>query len=90
MEYPASFFKGKARREAPPYTPTGFSVKQEGIDMSICPGCGRPELHKMCPAWGTPLYMSGKPFTKEDEEKYKEQRQAAMEESAKRGNSCLE
>lgn len=23
-----------------------------------CPGCGRPELHKMCPAWGTPHYMS--------------------------------
>lgn len=44
-----------------------------------CPGCQRPEIHKMCPAWGTPLYMSGVLFTKEDEEKYAEQRKEAIE-----------
>lgn len=38
-----------------------------------CPGCGRPELHKTCPAWGTPKYMSGELFTEEDEKKYKAQ-----------------
>ena len=23
---------------------------------AVCNGCGRNELHKMCPAWGTPIY----------------------------------
>jgi ribA/ribD-fused uncharacterized protein len=45
----------------------------------VCPGCGRPEIHKMCPAWGTEYYMSGKLFTKELEEQTREQRQAALE-----------
>jgi hypothetical protein len=27
-----------------------------------CPGCGRSELHKACPAHGTPYYMSGAPL----------------------------
>lgn len=48
-----------------------------------CPGCQRPELHKMCPAWGTPLYMSGKLFTKEHEEQYREERQKKIEELRK-------
>jgi hypothetical protein len=54
-------------------------MKQEGF---TCRGCGRPELHKMCPAWGTPKYMSGELFTKEDEEKYAEMRKAALERAA--------
>jgi hypothetical protein len=33
-----------------------------------CPGCQRRELHKFCPAYGTPYYMSGIPYTKELEE----------------------
>jgi hypothetical protein len=37
----------------------------------LCPGCQRPEMHKMCPAYGTEYYMSGKPFTKEIENSYK-------------------
>ena len=44
-----------------------------------CPGCQRPEIHKLCPAWGTPLYMSGKLFTADDEKKYAAQHQAAVE-----------
>lgn len=28
-----------------------------------CTGCQRNEIHKMCPAYGTPFYMSGIPFT---------------------------
>ena len=44
----------------------------------VCPGCGRPELHKMCPAWGTEYYMSGKLFTQELEEQTREQRQEAI------------
>ena len=43
-----------------------------------CAGCQREEIHKMCPAFGTPLYMSGNLFTKEDEEKYKEIREKAL------------
>jgi hypothetical protein len=27
-----------------------------------CPGCQQPELHKMCPAHGTPFYMSGRKY----------------------------
>jgi len=46
-----------------------------------CPGCGRSEVHKMCPAWGTPLYMTGQVFTEEDEKKYAKERQAAIEAS---------
>jgi hypothetical protein len=26
--------------------------------VSVCAGCGLPELHKMCPAWGTDAYMN--------------------------------
>lgn len=37
-----------------------------------CPGCGRNELHKQCPAHGTPYYMSGQVFTPELEKQYKE------------------
>lgn len=33
--------------------------------QSLCPGCGRPELHKMCPAHGTPFYMSGITYTEQ-------------------------
>ena len=29
----------------------------------LCLGCGRPENHKPCPAYGTPFYMSGIPYT---------------------------
>ena len=44
-----------------------------------CPGCQREELHKMCPAYGTPFYMTGILFTKELEEQYKEERQTKLE-----------
>ena len=37
-----------------------------------CGGCQRPELHKMCPAYGTPFYMSGIPFTELIEDLIKE------------------
>lgn len=37
-----------------------------------CSGCGRYELHKMCPAYGTPFYMSGIPMSVEDEKLWKE------------------
>lgn len=43
-----------------------------------CRGCGRPELHKMCPAWGTPFYMSGKLYTEEDEKQYGQMHKDAM------------
>lgn len=49
----------------------------------ICKGCGRPEMHKFCPAWGTPMYMSGKLFTKEDEKKYAQMRKEALEKASK-------
>ena len=29
-----------------------------------CLGCQRTEVHKRCPAHGTPFYMSGVPYTK--------------------------
>jgi len=29
-------------------------------EQHICRGCGLRELHKMCPAWGTPAYMNDK------------------------------
>lgn len=28
-------------------------------EESLCPGCQHSEFHKMCPAYGTPYYMSG-------------------------------
>ncbi len=31
--------------------------------MDKCPGCQRDEIHKMCPAYGTPYYMSGIPYS---------------------------
>jgi len=34
----------------------------------LCDGCQRPEVHKKCPAHGTPFYMSGIPYPKEIEE----------------------
>lgn len=42
----------------------------DGPSDEPCPGCGRMELHKMCPAHGTPFYMSGIPFSKETEQTY--------------------
>jgi hypothetical protein len=30
-----------------------------------CPGCQRNDIHKMCPAHGTPFYMSGIPYSEE-------------------------
>jgi hypothetical protein len=45
-----------------------------------CPGCGRPEQHKMCPAWGTPVYMTGELLTPELEEKYRFIRQESIRE----------
>ena len=32
------------------------------MDDYKCPGCQRNDLHKMCPAHGTPFYMSGIPY----------------------------
>jgi hypothetical protein len=37
------------------------------------------EVHKMCPAWGTPLYMSGVLFTKEHEKQYAELRKKVIQ-----------
>jgi hypothetical protein len=31
-------------------------------DDCTCPGCGREDMHLMCPAFGTPFYMSGIPY----------------------------
>lgn len=50
-----------------------------------CPGCGREELHKICPAWGIEYYMSGKLLTKELEEQTKDKR----ERERKRINSSI-
>jgi len=49
--------------------------------MSVykCPGCQRPEVHKMCPAWGTPFYMSGTLFTEELEKEWAEERRLNIE-----------
>jgi uncharacterized Zn finger protein (UPF0148 family) len=52
-------------------TPSGSTMNQ------TCPGCGRPELHKRCPAWGTPYYMSGEVFTEEMEKEEKEKNHTA-------------
>lgn len=46
---------------------------------NVCRGCGRPEVHKMCPAWGTPKYMSGDVFTEQDEITYADVRKSAIE-----------
>lgn len=42
------------------------SAANEDVSQN-CPGCGRNELHKMCPAYGTEHYMSGHLFTLEME-----------------------
>ena len=44
----------------------------------VCPGCGRSEMHKMCPAWGTSYYLSGKLFTKEIEEATRDERELSL------------
>jgi hypothetical protein len=69
-----------------------FSRKNMETDIrTLCMGCGRiGPLHKMCPAWGTPYYMSGKLFTPELEKEWKEERDKAIVESTKRGNSGLD
>ena len=36
----------------------------------VCDGCMRIAMHKMCPAHGTPFYMTGVPFTEEVERLY--------------------
>lgn len=41
-------------------------------NSDVCPGCQRLEFHKMCPAHGTPFYMSGVPYTENDERNYNE------------------
>jgi hypothetical protein len=38
--------------------------------MNKCPGCQRQEMHKMCPAYNTPFYMTGIPFTNNIEQLY--------------------
>jgi hypothetical protein len=48
-------------------------------NIDKCPGCQRLEVHKMCPAWGTPLYMSGVLFTKEHEKQYAELRKKVIQ-----------
>lgn len=47
-----------------------------GLDgQVVCAGCGRADLHKMCPAYGTPYYMSGKYFSSEAEAACKAERE---------------
>lgn len=41
---------------------------------NVCPGCQRDEVHKKCPAHGTPYYMSGVLFTKSMEMEQKKRR----------------
>ncbi len=60
-----------------------------GGEIVKCPGCGRNAIHKMCPAWGTPIYMTGQLFTAEMEVQYAEQRQAAIK-KLKESNSGLD
>jgi hypothetical protein len=63
------------------------AINRLEMDMGIiCPGCQRElsEPHKMCPAWGTSYYMSGKLFTPEIEEATKEERQKARDAANKR------
>lgn len=47
-----------------------YTSMEESEEDYKCPGCQRPELHKMCPAWNTPYYMTGTPFTEEVEKEY--------------------
>lgn len=42
---------------------TGKLDYQEPSWQNRCPGCRRVATHKVCPAHGTPFYMSGVPFT---------------------------
>ena len=49
------------------------------VDEKLCPGCGRDALHKMCPAWGTPFYMSGVKFTEEIETRWKASEEGSTE-----------
>jgi len=39
-------------------------------EEEVCRGCQRKEMHKLCPAFGTPYYMSGTAFTEEIEKIY--------------------
>ena len=55
----------------------------------VCSGCGRAELHKMCPAWGTPIYGSGILFTKELQEKYADVRKEALEKKQQWIDDCV-
>ncbi len=55
-----------------------IDVLKSSRDGYFCPGCGRPDMHKLCPAWGTPKYMTGELFTKEDEVTYAAERTAAI------------
>ena len=45
-----------------------------------CSGCGRNEIHKLCPAWGTKYYMSGELFTPEMEKELFADRELKREE----------
>ena len=49
-----------------------MNLNNTGSNSLTCPGCGRQEVHKMCPAHGTKYYMSGKVFTEEMEKELKE------------------
>ena len=50
-----------------------------------CPGCQRTleEPHKMCPAWGTDYYMSGRLFTEEAERVWAVRREIAIQRASK-------
>lgn len=67
----------------------GMTNVTMGTQVPKCAGCGRPEIHKMCPAWGTPKYMTGELFTEEDEKTYAAERQAAIE-KARNGPCCID
>tara|TARA_R110000751_G_scaffold226863_1_gene328775 strand:+ start:567 stop:1145 length:579 start_codon:yes stop_codon:yes gene_type:complete len=41
---------------------------EQWVKPSLCKGCQRPEVHKRCPAHGTPFYCTGVLFSKETEE----------------------
>ncbi len=69
-------------------------MSKEHIDKSsVCPGCGRNEVHKLCPAWGTPYYMTGQ-FPQELQDSlgddYTKMREVAFEAARKSGNSHIE
>jgi hypothetical protein len=44
--------------------------KPDHLNRVLCPGCLRHDIHKKCPAHGTPFYMSGIPFTEKMEYYY--------------------